>query len=150
MAAASKTCAAPNSQVPQNFNGPIISKVMGITSTDLCCDSCARVPKCVRWVWNPGTKQCNLLSSDGEALIGGTFQSGQVSPGYDAPPIPNNWGMSFMVGLGILTLVYLLGGMVRTVSGARPPTRARAHIHTHTHAHAHTHTHTHTQSPCRT
>jgi hypothetical protein len=60
--------------------------------------------------------------------------------------------MSFMVGLGILTLVYLLGGMVRTVSGARPPARARAHIHTHTHAHAHTHTHTHThtQSPCRT
>eukprot|EP01043_Picozoa_sp_COSAG02_P055942 COSAG02_NODE_6562_length_3494_cov_2.489838_3_plen_292_part_00 len=127
MATVPGTCVAPQSQVPQNFNGNIISKVLGISSTEYCCDSCAREAKCVRWVYDPGLKECNILSTNGEPLIGGTFTSGQVSPGYDAPPIPNNWGLSLMVALGILTVVYLLGGMVRPACPVPRPSTSRAH-----------------------
>ncbi len=123
------TCIAPQSKEPQNYNGPIISKVLGISSPQYCCDSCARVAECVRWVYDPGLKQCNLLSADGFALIGGTFTSGRVSPGYDAPPIPNNWGLSMMVALAILTVVYLLGGMVRPACPVlRSSTSPRLHV----------------------
>jgi hypothetical protein len=109
-------CIPANSVVPQNFNGPVISKVVGIDSTDKCCDACASSQeKCVRWVWQPSTKICNLLSADGQSLIGGSFQSGKVTPGYDAPTNANQWGMSFLVGLAILTALYLFGGMVRSV-----------------------------------
>ena len=99
--------------VPQNFNGPIVAKVVGIGSTEKCCEACATSPKCIRWVWEQSTKQCNLLSDDGFALIGGEFQSGHVTPGYDAPQ--PQWGWSFLVGLGIVAAVYLFGGMVRPV-----------------------------------
>ena len=114
-------CIPASSVQPNNFNGPIISKVVGIDSTDKCCDACASAAKCVRWVWQPSTNDCNLLSKDGDALIGALgFQSGTVTPGYDAPTIANQWGMSFLVGLAILTALYLFGGMVRSI-------RARAY-----------------------
>jgi hypothetical protein len=68
-----------------------------------------------------GANQCNILKTKGTALIGGSFVSGSVNPAYnDAPAvIKQEWGASFLVGLGLLTLFYFVGGMV-----CRPPAAA--------------------------
>jgi hypothetical protein len=109
---------------PQNYNGKIISKVMGVSDPDACCDYCAKFKGCLRWVLDIGAKQCNLLSEDGVSLIGGSFSSGKVTPGYDAPIIVDpQWGPSFLVGLGLLTAIYLGGGMVRRAPTVRSPAR---------------------------
>lgn len=108
----------------QNFNGPVLSSVDGIKSAGACCDSCALVPKCVRWVYGPNSDgvDCNLLSAEGMGLIGSlNFVSGHVTHGYTPAPPP--WGPSFLVGLGVVVAVYLVGGMVR--AWPRPPCRAR-------------------------
>eukprot|EP01043_Picozoa_sp_COSAG02_P045974 COSAG02_NODE_4257_length_5578_cov_1.529111_2_plen_123_part_00 len=67
--------------VPQNFNGPIISSVNGVVDVEKCCDSCAN-QKGIRWVLDIEDKQRKLLSEDGSALIGGSYMSGSVTPGY--------------------------------------------------------------------
>ena len=74
---------------PQNYNGHITSKVMGVTDAEKCCDSCAKFKGCIRWVLDIGAKECNLLSEDGVSLVGGSFMSGKVNPGsHPIAPCP--------------------------------------------------------------
>lgn len=64
--------------------------------------------------------QCNLLTVDGVNLIGGNFVSGTVNPAYNDMPavIKQEWGASFLVGMGLLTIIYFGGGMVRRAPAA--------------------------------